>query len=367
MPARTKPQSSDDLRALRLRNQRISQPDCRTAQSVVSWLGAVQSQEFTLAKWGLGLRGKGLTEAAVDREFDEGRILRTHILRPTWHFVAPADIRWMLAVSGPRVHAANANYYRKTGADPSSLSRSRKVIERALAGGTALTRTELAEQFARSGITAAGMLLAYLVMHAELEGVICSGPRRGKQFTYMLLDERVPRTKALTRDQALAELVRRYFTSHGPATIQDFCWWSGMTVRDTKMGLDAIASQVVRETIAGESYWMVPSALPAPREADAVDLLPIYDEYLISYKDRTAMQDPLKPGEKRVDDDYGSFLMIDGKLAGRWRRVEVKSSIEVAVTPYRKLTRSQQRALALTVERFSKFAGRNAKLLTPDA
>jgi hypothetical protein len=211
------------------------------------------------------------------------------------------------------------------------------------------------------------MLLAYLVMHAELEGVICSGPRRGKQFTYMLLDERVPRTKALTRDQALAELVRRYFTSHGPATIQDFCWWSGMTVRDTKMGLDAIASQVVRETIAGESYWMVPSALPAPREADAVDLLPIYDEYLISYKDRTAMQDPLKPGEKRVDDDYGSFLMIDGKLAGRWRRVEVKSSIEVAVTPYRKLTRSQQRALALTVERFSKFAGRNAKLLTPDA
>lgn len=367
MPSRTTPQSSEDLRELRLRNQRISQPDLRTGQSVVSWLGAVQSQEFTLAKWGLGLRGKGLTEAAIDREFDEGRILRTHILRPTWHFVAPADIRWMLAVSGPRVHAANAHYYRKTGADPSYLSRSRKVMERALAGGNALTRTELAERFARSGITAAGMLLAYLVMHAELEGVICSGPRRGKQFTYMLLEERVPRAKTLTRDEALAELVRRYFTSHGPATIQDFCWWSGMTVRDTKNGLDSIASEVVRETIAGESYWMVPSTVPTPRQRDAVDLLPIYDEYLISYKDRTAMQEPLKPGEKRVDDDYGSFLMIDGKLAGRWRRVEVKSSIDVAVTPYRKLTRSQQRGLASTLKRFGEFACSEVRLLTPDS
>jgi len=365
MPSRTTPQSSSDLRALRLRNQRISQSDCRTAQSVVSCLGAVQSQEFTLAKWGLGLRGNGLTEAAIDREFDDGRILRTHILRPTWHFVAPADIRWMLAVSGPRVHAANAHYYQKTGADPSYLSRSRKVMERALAGGNALTRTELAERFARSGITAAGMLLAYLVMHAELEGVICSGPRRAKQFTYMLLEERVPRAKKLTRDEALAELVRRYFTSHGPATIQDFCWWSGMTVRDTKVALGSIASEVVRETIGGESYWMMPSAAPTPRQSDTVDLLPIYDEYLISYKDRTAMQDPLKPGEKRVDDDYGSFLMIDGKLAGRWRRIEGKSSIDVAVTPYRKLTRSQQRGLAATVKRFSEFAGRNATLLTP--
>jgi hypothetical protein len=367
MPSTTKPQSSEDLRELRLRNQRISQPDLRTGQSVVSWLGAVQSQEFTLAKWGLGLRGKGLTEAAIDREFDEGRILRTHILRPTWHFVAPADIRWMLAVSGPRVHTANAHPYRRTGLDAASLSRSRKVIERALAGGKALTRTELAARFARSGIVAAGMLLAYIVMHAELEGVICSGPRRGKQFTYMLLEERVPRAKTLTRDEALAELVRRYFTSHGPATIQDFCWWSGMTVRDTKMGLDSIAPEVVRETVDGKSYWMVPSTAPTPRQRDAVDLLPIYDEYLISYKDRTAMQEPLKPGEKRVDDDYGSFLMIDGKLAGRWRRVEVKSSIEVVIRPYRNLTRSQQRGLTSTLKRFSEFAGSKRKFLTPDS
>ena len=358
MGSKRRPQSTDDLRGVRLRNQRISQPDFRTAQAVVTWLGAVQSQEFGLAKWGLGLRCRSLTEAAIDREFDEGRILRTHILRPTWHFVAPADIRWMLAVSGPRVHAANAHYYRKTGADSSCLSRSRKVLERALAGGKALTRTELAERFSRSGINAAGMLLAYHVMHAELDGVICSGPRRGKQSTYMLLEERVPPAKKLTRDEALAELARRYFTSHGPATIQDFVWWSGMTVRDTKIALESIASTIERVPIGGETYWMAPSAPPVPREPDAVDLLPIYDEYLISYKDRTAMADPLKSGEKRVDDDYGSFLMIDGKLAGRWRRVEGKSSIEVAVTPYQKLTKSRHAALLETAARLGAFMGR---------
>ena len=332
---------------------------------MVAWLGAVQAQEFGLAKWGLGLRTNGLTQAAIDREFDEGRILRTHILRPTWHFVAPADIRWMLLVSGPRVHAANAQYYRKTGADPSSVGRARKVLERALADGKALTRTELAERFGRAGIMASGMMLAYLVMHAELEGVICSGPRRGKQSTYMLLDERVAPAKTMTRAEALSELARRYFTSHGPATMQDFAWWSGMTLRDTKVALESIASSIVRETFDGETYWMAPSAIPAPRQAGSVDLLPLYDEYLISYKDRRAMVEPLKPGEKRADDDYANFLMIDGKLAGRWRRVETKSSIEVAVTSYRKLTASHKRGLAATLKRLAEFTNRRVELRTP--
>ena len=143
--------TANQIRSLRLRNQRIVRSGFRTAQEVVAWLGAVQAQEFTGAKWGVGLRAKGLTEAAIEREFDQGRILRTHILRPTWHFVAPADIRWMLSISGPRVHAANAHYYRKTGADPALVVRSRKIIERALEGGNALTRNELAARLARCG------------------------------------------------------------------------------------------------------------------------------------------------------------------------------------------------------------------------
>jgi hypothetical protein len=349
------------VRDLRLRNQGIARPDLRTAQAVVAWLGAVQAQEFGAAKWGVGLRTAGGTEAAIDREFDAGRILRTHILRPTWHFVAPADIRWMLSISAPRVHASNAHYYRKTGAD-ALVTKSRKIFERALEGGTALTRSELAARLARAGIVAAGMQLAYLVMHAELDGVICSGPRRGKQFTYMLLDERVPPAAGLTRDEALAALARRYFTSHGPATVQDFVWWSGMTVRDTTAALDSIKPAIVRETIGEKTYWLAPSSKPAPREPDVVDLLPIYDEYLISYKDRTAMAAPPKPGEVRTHDDYAHFLMIDGTLSGSWRRNEAKSGIEVLVRPYRRLTRAQSRALAATARRLEAFAGRPVRV-----
>jgi hypothetical protein len=362
-PRRGGRRTDADVRALRLRNQCVSQATWRTAREVVSWLGAMQAQDFTAAKWGVGLRAKGLTEAAVAREYDEGRILRTHILRPTWHFVAPADIRWMLLASGSRVHAANAHYYRKTGAQP-LIARSRRIFERALEGGTALTRTELAARLTRGGISAAGMQLAYLVMHAELDGVICSGPRRGKQFTYMLLDERVPAVGPCDRDEALAMLARRYFTSHGPATIQDFVWWSGMTVRDTSAALEAIKRSIVEETIGGERYFLAASATPAPRAANTVDLLPIYDEYLIAYRQRGAIFDPPAPGEKRSHDDYGSFLMVDGKLAGTWRRIDTRAGADVVVSPYRPLTRAQVDSLHAAARRLEAFLERPLNLRT---
>jgi hypothetical protein len=360
-PSRGQRGADSDVRALRLRNQRVSQSSLRTAQEVVAWLGAVQAQDFTGAKWGLGLRGKRLAESAVDREYDDGRILRTHILRPTWHFVAPADLRWLLSVSGSRVHAVNAHYYRKTGAQP-LIARGRKIIERALEGGMALTRNELAARLTRGGIAAPGMQLAYLVMHAELDGVICSGPRRGKQFTYMLLDERVPAAGPVDRDEAVAMLARRYFTSRGPATVQDFVWWSGMTARDTSAALEAIKPSIVRETIGSGTYYLAPSAKPAAREADTVDLLPIYDEYLMSYKDRGALVEPLRPGEARKHDDYGHFLMVDGKLAGTWRRNKHKAGIEVAVSPYRPLTRAQTESLEATARQLQSFLARPVTL-----
>jgi hypothetical protein len=321
----------------------------------------VQAQEFTPAKWALGLRAKGITNEDVNRELDDGRIVRTHILRPTWHFVAAADLRWMLSISGPRVHAANAHYYRKTGTDSALVSRSRKLLERSLRGGVALTRSELAQRFARGGIEAAGMQLAYFMMRAELDGLICSGPRRGKQSTYMLVDERVPPSAALTPDNAMAELVRRYFTSHGPATIQDFVWWSGMTVRQTKAALADVGSGLVRETIDEQEYWYSPASRPARRPANAVDLLPIYDEYLIAYKNRSAIVDPDRRRDNRAHDGYGQFLMIDGMLSGTWRMSDSRSGVDVTVSPYRKLSRPQRDAAAAAAKRLGDFFGRAAR------
>jgi winged helix DNA-binding protein len=360
-----RPGTVDQLRAIRLRNQRIAGTPPATAQAIVSWLGAVQAQEFGPAKWALGLRSNDITEPDVDRELNEGRILRTHILRPTWHFVSAADIRWMLSVSGPRVQAINAHYCKKLGAGARLVARAHKVFERALEG-RALTRVELSARLAKERISAAGQMLAHIVMHAELEGLVCSGPRRGKQSTYMLLDERAPRAKVPAREDALAELARRYFTSHGPAKVQDFVWWSGMTVRDTKIALEVLAGDVVAETFDGETYWMAPSkARPSkamPRGAGVVDLLPIYDEYLIAYRDRRAMVAPAQPGETREHDIFAHYLMIDGQVRGTWRRRDVDDRIEIALTPYRPLTRSQQRAARAAAARMASFTGRPVRL-----
>jgi hypothetical protein len=346
----------------RLRAQRIAGSRLREPEAVVAWMGAMQAQDFTAAKWGIGLRAPGLTEAEIDQAFDAGRVLRTHILRPTWHFVAPADIRWMLSVSGPRVHAANLHYYERTGADSKLLSRSRRLIERSLEGGKVLTRAELATAFAKGGVRAQGQLLAYLMMHAELDGVVCSGPRRGKQFTYMLLEERVPSGRTLGPDEALGELARRYFSSHGPATVRDFSWWSGMTIRETKRALDIIKAPIVGESVSGQKYWCCGAhdAAPPSRSAGAVDLLPIYDEYLIAYKERQAIASVAPPAPSRGYDPYAHFLMVDGRLAGTWRRSDTQETVHAAITPHRSLTKGQKRGLAAAVDRLGAFVGRRA-------
>ena len=223
------PYRSRRLASQRLANQGLVSPSFTTPVDVVSWLGAVQAQDYYGAKWAVGQRMREATDDAIEAAFTEGAILRTHVLRPTWHFVAPADIRWMLRLTAPRVNTTIGSYYRKLGLDDTVFRRTNKALTRALRGGRQLTRDALRQAVDRAGVVADGVRFGFILLRAELDGVICSGPREGKQFTYALLDERVPEARALTRDEALAELTRRYFTSRGPATVRDFVWWSGLT------------------------------------------------------------------------------------------------------------------------------------------
>jgi hypothetical protein len=348
---------------LRLRNQRLSQSQFRQPKEVVSWLGAVQAQDYAGAKWALGLRTKGVTNAMVERAFEEGRILRTHMLRPTWHFVAPADVRWMLSLSAPRVHAASASYYRKLELDPRTVARSQRIFARVLRGGNQLSRAELGAALDRAGIAATGMRLAAFVMHAELEQIVVSGPRRGKQFTYMLLDERAPNAGTLGREAALAELTRRYFTSHGPATIRDFVWWSGLTVREAKAGLEMNGSILAQETLGDLTYWLIPSRAAAPIASGSVHLLPNYDEYLIAYRDRgSTARLPTTADAPRGWDVYAQVLVVDGRFAGTWRRVQRAGVVEIAARPFTTLGRVHARALAVAVDRHGVFLGLPARL-----
>ncbi len=223
---------------VRLSNQHLTSQHFDSPEDVVSWFGAVQAQDFAGAKWALSQRCKNATDASIEQAFNEGKILRTHIMRPTWHFVTPSDIRWLLALTSPRVKRFNGYYYRQTGLDKSIFEKSNLVIKQALDGGKALTRSELKVYLEEAKIPTLNLGLSYTIMQAELDGVIASGPRRGKQFTYMLLDERVPQSKHISNEQALAELTKRYFQSHGPSLAKDFSWWSGLTLSDARRGID---------------------------------------------------------------------------------------------------------------------------------
>ncbi len=341
----------------RLYNQQLSQPRFETAAEVVAWLGAVQSQEYLGAIWSVGQRMRSATDKTLDQAFDAGTILRTHVMRPTWHFVAPADLRALLALTAPRVHRLNDLYYRKSDLDAPTLKRCHKLISKALSGGQHLTRVELEKVLQRAGIERDRLGLAYILMHAELEGLIVSGPRRGKQFTYALLEERVPPAPPHTRDEALARFVERYFTSHGPATAQDFAWWSGLTVADTKAGLDMVKTVLERETVNGKDYWFAPGQ-PPPIPATAY-LLPTYDEYGIAYKDRSDFYNPADAGKPEAGYSQGfpNMIVLGGRVVGLWRRDLSQSAVTVTQQLWRALSPAEHKAVAAAAQRYADFLG----------
>jgi hypothetical protein len=342
------------IAAERLHNQCIARGLRADAAALVARFGAVQAQEYPFAKWGLALRlARARADAEIDAAFDAGQILRTHVLRTTWHFVAPDDIRWMLDLTGPRVGRMLVTYARRQGLDARTLMRATSLIERALGGGRSLTRAELGARLARAGLRFSGTPLAFITMFAELEGVVCSGPRRGRQFTYALLADRAPNARRLPREDALAELVRRYFSSHGPATIRDFVWWSSLTVADARRGLAMTGAS--RETIDGLDYWRIGGARARPGTPAAVHLLPIYDEYLIAYRDRVAVPhaSPALPGGVT----FRHALIADGQVAGTWNLRRTAGGLAVQVTPVRRLPARARAGVAAAADRFGRFLG----------
>jgi hypothetical protein len=351
-----------DITGCRLRNQRLDGGDVATPQEVVRWLGAVQAQEYAEARWAIALRMRRATEAAIERAFAAGAILRTHVMRPTWHFVAPEDLRWLLALTGPRVSAAMASYNRRLGLDAAVFRKTERAIVRAL-HGVALTRQELKQVLERSGIRVEGaQRLAFLVMQAELDAVICSGPRRDRQFTYALLDERVPPARTLTRDEALSALARRYFTSHGPAQLRDFVWWSGLRMADARNGLAAVEPELATETIDGLTYWSGPTGHRRSSRFDGAYLLPLYDEYLIAYRDRTAAIDPSGWSQPRAHDPFSAAVVLDGQVVGSWRRVFKQNSVAVRVTPFKRWRRRDVSAVEAAAYAYATFLGKELEL-----
>ena len=343
----------------RLRNQGLSKIKFKDAQDAAAQLGAIQAQDYAGAKWGVAQRLKDASDAALDKAFDNASLLRTHLLRPTWHFVSPDDIRWMLMLTAPRVHAVNAFMYRKLELDKAVIKKSYSVLEKTLQGNKQLTRTELASALEKAGIRAEGFRLSYIMMSAELDGIICSGPRRGKQFTYALLEERVPPVRALTRDEALAELTERYFRTRGPATVQDFAWWSGLTVSDVKRGIEMIKPRLGSEAMDGQTYWFVEFGSSTKEKSPTALLLPNYDEYFIGFKDRSAIGEVAKRVGIKGNDPalIAHIIILDSQIVGGWRRNLERNAVTVELILITDLTKPERAAIADAAETFGKFLG----------
>jgi len=339
-----------------------------TPAEVVSYLGAMQAQDYGMSKWAVGLRSGNTTHEEVEQAIDRGLILRTHVLRPTWHLVHPEDIRWMLALSASRIRAAGAGQIRNVELNDKIFRRSGKIIEKALVKDHHLTRTELMSRLGSAGIATNDIRSAYIMMWAELDGLVCNGPRKGKQFTYALLEERVPPAPKLSRDESLARLALRYFSSHGPATIHDFAWWAGLLLSDAKKGVETSGGHWQTITIGAKKYWFAdPSSSPAtlmpatpsgkrPRSSAVAHLLPAFDELIIGYTDRSALLDAAT--EKRFITSNGLFrpaILVEDKLTGCWSRTEKSGKTTITQDLFQPVSKRAGQAIAAACKRYHTF------------
>ncbi len=340
--------------------QRLVGAPFATPAEAVAWSGAVQAQEYAEALWSLGMRVDGHTASDVGAACDRGEILRTHVMRPTWHFVAAADLRWLLRLTGPRVQPKSAGRRRELGLDDATLSRCHEVLASVLADDEPRTRRELGAELEAAGIDMAGQRLPHTLGHAELEGVVASGPRRGRQHTYLLLDGRVPEPPLRSREDDVAELVRRYFTSHGPATLRDFAWWSGLTMGDGRAGVAALGEQLVTQEGPDRTLWI--SAAPSRRTdrrppASGALLLGTFDELLVAHRDlRNVHADG-----RATNDLLPRPIVIDGVTVGGWTRRLARREVTLEVVLDEPLDDRQEGALHAAAGRFGAFLGLPAR------
>ncbi len=349
----------------RWNSQEIAGARGLTAAEVVRTLGAIQAQDYANALWAVGLRSPGSTRITVEQAIADATIVRTWPLRGTLHFVAAADLRWMLALLAPRIIAGSVGRQRLLGLDDNGLTfgKSAEALVQALQGGKTLVRAEVLAALEQAGITTVSQRGYHLLWRAALEGVICLGPLQDKQQTFVLLDEWIPPARSLTREESLAELTQRYFTGHGPATQQDFMWWSALPAADVKRGLELSKSTLIKETSDGKTYWLGPQAAPA--RVPGLHLLPGFDEYLLGYKDRGAIlaaehSTKVCPGGNGV---FAPMLVSAGQIIGTWKRTVKKTTVTIELQPFAPLSATARDSLGPAVSHFGSFWGLTALLV----
>ena len=356
--------TSEDISLLRLKNQQVTEPGFKTAGELVSWMGAMQAQDFSMAKWAVGLRVVGSTEKSINDAINRGEIIRTHALRPTWHFVSPNDIHWMLDLSAHRIKAAMRTMDKRFGLDDAVFRKTNAIIAEALSQQPDLSREAIIEKLVANRIPTSENRVSHILVRAEMERIICSGKSQGTRQTYALLAERAPKTSALNRDEALAKLALTYFKSHGPATLQDFNWWSGLTAGEAKHALEMVKHNFVSETSDDKTYWFTDGIAGTQNDEPRTFMLPAYDEFIISYRDRTAAL--ISENHSKAVSNNGVFrpvIVTRGKVTGTWRRTLKNKSTILETDFFLPATQPEPEMIAKAFQPFIRFTGRQAQIV----
>jgi hypothetical protein len=349
--------TAKNLLQQRLANQQLIRPAFGSAPELVHWCGAIQAQDYEMSKWAVGMRLPAATTEQIETAISTGELVRTHILRPTWHLVHPEDVRWMMTLTAPYIEQAMGTYNRKLELDSTVFRKSHKVLEMALGNGQQLTRPELADMLEKAKIPTNDLRMNFLLIKAELDMVICNGGKRDKQITYALFEERVPIAKPLTREESLATLALRYFKSHGPATLKDFTGWSGLPVTATRQGLNLVKDQLNKYTAYDLEYWAGAQSSDIKSIDNEVLLLPNYDEYLVAYKDRDIIYDGQHDDHLSREGNplFNNIILIKGQIAGVWKRTIKKKEIVMELQTFTPLNKTEQAKLDKAVARYKQF------------
>jgi hypothetical protein len=349
----------NEIALLRLVNQQIVTSAFNSVAGITRWMGAVQAQDFPMSKWAMGVRLPGSTDKTVESAIHCGEIIRTHVLRPTWHFVAAEDVYWMLQLSAPQIKTAARTRDKELGLSEAVFTKSNIIIEKALRDGNHLTRETLVALLAAEGFKNENNRVSHLLMRAEIEGIIGSGSLKAGKQTYALLAERVPETKAMKRDEAAESLAIRYFKSHGPATLKDFVWWSGLPVKECRYALEAVKNMLVSATIDSDIYWFQkPATLPV-LEKNNVFLLPAFDEFIISYKNRAAAL-PFENHIKTISNNgiFRPMIVHNGHIIGIWKRIIKNDKINLDTEYFGSPDKATKSKVKEAFERYVQFLGK---------
>lgn len=353
-----------DIATKRLYSQQIIQSKHNSPAELVRWMGAVQAQDFSMVQWALGLRMANASLKSITDAMDKGEIIRTHAMRPTWHLVAAEDIYWMLELTAPQIKSSLKSRHKFLGLTEKMVAKSHTIITNSIALKGQATRQELAEALINGGFERSDNRHAHLLILTELDGLICSGKTKGKNQTYALLEERVPKKKLLSHEESLAELAQRYFKSHSPATLKDFVWWSGLYVKDAKRAIEIISKDLNDEIVGEQTYYIHHSIAEVATLDEEIHLLPAFDEFIISYRDRSASITS-EQYRKAISNNgiFWPIIIINGEVQGTWKRTIKKNKVHIEVSLFTPQTKGIEETIKNLAQDFGTFIDKQVELV----